>query len=219
MNGGRVLFWDTKKTYGKFEYGVSIRKPYYVKEEVFIYDDKTGHIRNAANKNYVLAVQQGHNSRGAKLVMRKAQHDPSQKWRYSPGKYRNWSPFSNSGLCMDVAGGRDADNQFVHLWSCHHGQNQRFDVTYNVVRPEIRSPIKIGKTFMIRSKMGGARVLALDPRRLYSTYEGMMYGVVIRKPQYNRFERFVFLKESGLIALAHNTNWYLTVHKDSRRGV
>lgn len=206
MHGNRVLFFD--KPISKGQYGIAIRTAHYDKREIFIFDAKTGHLRNAAYRNWVLAVQQGRNNRGARLVLRKALHDPSQKWKYRRNRYHNWSPFSNSVICMDVAGAKNRDGQAVMMWSCHNGANQRFEVSYRVVRPEIKTSLKIGKAFMIRSKMGGGRVLALNPRQKFG---GNQYGVIIQKPRYNAYERFVFDKTSGVITLANNRQWFLAL--------
>jgi len=75
MADGRVLFWTVH--IGGGQWGMAIRKPHYSKEEIWYYDPKTGHIRNQKDKEWVIAVENGKDSRGAKLVCVKEKWDPS----------------------------------------------------------------------------------------------------------------------------------------------
>jgi hypothetical protein len=168
---------------------VGIRKPRYTHHELFTFDQKTGHIRLASSPSWVLSVQRGVNRRGAHLVLRQAQNSSTQKWRYNPKRYHNWSPFSNFGLCMDVAAGRDVDAQHVIVWSCHNGANQRFEVSYNVGKgtKAARLPIKPNTPFYIQSRMGGGRVLYISK----SVGNGQ-YEIAIREAQHNAAEIWTY---------------------------
>lgn len=115
---------------------------------------------------------------------------------------------------MDVAGGRDTDNQKVILWSCHRGANQRFEVDYNIQRPVYAtSGIVPNRPFMIFSRMHGNRVLAYYPQNGFGRGT---YPVVIRKPQYDRHELWWFNAKTGKIHLMANKHWCLTVQNNNR---
>jgi len=44
MADARVLFWD--KQIGGDQFEMAIRKPQYTKHEMYVFDEKTGHVRN-----------------------------------------------------------------------------------------------------------------------------------------------------------------------------
>ena len=84
---------------------------------------------------------------------------------------------------MDVAGGRNADNSRIHMWSCHNGLNQRFEVTYSVTKPVYKSTnLRPRKPFFIRSRMSGGRVLFWENRKI----GGNQHPMSIRMPRYNK---------------------------------
>jgi len=127
MNGDRVLFLsDHILNKQRQEHVVQIRKPKYDSREIWMFDGATGEIYLRSNRNMILAIETGSNARGGRIVVIQRQfrsNSNDSKWKYSPGQYHNWSPYSNNGLCMDVYGGRDQDNNQVITWSCHNGAN------------------------------------------------------------------------------------------------
>lgn len=119
MGGNRVLFFDNGIAGNQYQ--IKLRTPKYDEREIWVFDPNTGHIRNNKHRAWALGVQNGNNNRGAKLVLRLAVKDPSVKWNYSPKGYHNWTPFSNKGLAIDVAHGRNADGAWLHMWTHHNG--------------------------------------------------------------------------------------------------
>jgi hypothetical protein len=195
MPGGRVMFYGRNIGGGQYEMG--IHKAEYNYREIFIFDQKSGLIRNAKYRNWVIGVQKGRNNRGARLVLRQAgrHSDQAMAHRYQPNRFHNWSPLSNTNLCWDVAGARNADGAYIHLWTYHRGANQRFEVNYNVNKPVYKTTgIKPGKPFMIKSHMSGGKVL------YYSNHIGRgQYQMRIRAPQYDYREIYYYDKNSGHI--------------------
>jgi hypothetical protein len=165
MGGGRVLALNTQLKYGGNEYGVIIRKPTYHQYERFVFDKESGVITLANNRQWILRVQHGKDGRGTRLSfvhgdLKKDRGLWKYHWSYKPGGFHNWGASWLNGLCMDVAGGKDADNTPVLIWTCHKGANQRFEPDYNINRPTYTSSGMVPrKPFMIVSKMRGARVL------------------------------------------------------------
>lgn len=158
MRDGRVLYYN--RHIGGGQYEIAIRKPQYDYREIWVFDAKTGHIRNYRHRGWALAVEKGKDARGARIVMRRAEWSADMKWKYQSGRPHNWIPFSNGGLCMDVAGGRNADGQRVIVWSHHNGANQKFEAQFKVTKPIYKSThLKAGKDFMIQARMAEGRVL------------------------------------------------------------
>jgi len=132
MKGNRVLY--SGRDIGGKQFEIRTRSARYEKNEMFFYDAKFGYIRSWVSKNMVLSVQRGKNVRGARLVLRQAANENSQRWMYSPSKPHNIQPFSNPSLCMDAANG-DVENSIVHMWTHHQGMNQKWWINYKVTRP------------------------------------------------------------------------------------
>ena len=178
MRDGRVLYFN--RHIGGGQYDVSIRKPQYDDREIWIFDEKTGHIRNYKHRGFALGVEKGKDARGALVVMRRAEWSADMKWKYQSGRPHNWIPFSNGGLCLDVAGGRNVDGQRVIVWSHHNGDNQKFEAQFKVTKPIYKSThLKAGKDFMIQLRMAEGRVLYWN-----KNIGGGQYQVEIRRPQY-----------------------------------
>jgi hypothetical protein len=125
MGGGRVMY--VAEHMGGGQYRMKIRQAKYDNREFFYYNSASGVLESALNRGYGIAVQKGKNNRGALLVLRPKDKTNTQVWSYKRNSYHNWSPFSNKGLCMDVAGNSNKDGATVHMWSCHNGANQRFE--------------------------------------------------------------------------------------------
>jgi hypothetical protein len=210
MAGGRVLF--KMNHIGGGQFAVGIREPKYNSDEIFVFNPRTGHVQLRGHRNLALAVQRGQNNRGTALVLRAMESKPDQKWKYTPNHFHNWSPFSNSGLCVDVFYGKNVDNQKVILWSCHNGANQRFDVSYKVVKPIIRSTgFTNSRPFLIQSRMGGARVL------FYSKAIGHdQYQMAIRKAQYDKREIFFYDAKTGHIRNRKDPQWVIALEHNKR---
>jgi hypothetical protein len=151
MGAGRVIYMTNHQiTRGQF--ATAIRAPKYSVEEIFVFDKKSGHIRLNGRRDLVLAVQQGKNQRGARLVLRKQTHASDQAFQYQHNGHHNWTPLSNKGLCIDAAQG-DREGSVVHMWTHHNGWNQRFEADYNVKKPVYKpqTNIKTNKPFFIQT--------------------------------------------------------------------
>jgi hypothetical protein len=59
---------------------------------------------------------------GVAAVIRPWKGENFQKITYHPGTLRNLR--NNGGMCLDVAGGKNVNNQHLTFWTCHNGLNQ-----------------------------------------------------------------------------------------------
>jgi len=131
--GGKVMYYN--EHIGNAEYRMRIRDPRYDYREFWIYDAKTGHIRWLKDRRYVLSTYRGSGNRGSPFVMKfcggryaSQCKTPFQKWAYTPGKKHNWSPMGNKKMCIDIHAARNTEARHLHMWTCHNGWNQRFEV-------------------------------------------------------------------------------------------
>jgi hypothetical protein len=75
---------------------------------------------------------------------------------------------------MDVSGGRDNENQNIHMWSKHGGLNQQWDVVYVKEMKAAPKPgswdkeygFRIGVPFYISTALPSARVMDLSGRNI-----------------------------------------------------
>lgn len=87
-----------------------------------------------------------------------------------------------------------------------------FEATYKVTKPIYKSThLKVGKDFMIQSRMGGNRVLFWG-----NHIGGGQYQMRIRKPQYNKHELFFFDPTTGHIRSRLNRNFVVAVEKNKK---
>jgi hypothetical protein len=216
MTDGRVLFFGRHIAGNQYE--MQIRKPQYDEREIYFFDSKSGLIRNARHRNWVIGVQKGRTNKGSRLVLREAEKHSNQAMahRYLANRPHNWSPLSNLNLCWDVAGGRNADGAYIMMWNCHNGLNQRFEVNYSVNKPVYKSTgIAPGKPFMIKSNLAGGKVL------YYANGIGRdLYQMKIRAPKYDYTEIYYFDKNSGHIRNLRYKEWVIAVQPGTiRNGV
>jgi hypothetical protein len=130
------------------------------KREMFYFDKKNGIIRWQASGGYILSVEDGPVKNGRKLVVKpwRGGTDHTQRYRYISRGYGNFKSYENQKMCIDCRNGRS--NDYVHMWSCHRGMNQRWSVTgvgnkkFNAKRSKIQN-----RRFRIRTQMSGNRVL------------------------------------------------------------
>jgi hypothetical protein len=194
---------------GKGQWATAIRSPKYSVEEIFVFDRRSGHIRLNGRRDLVLAVQQGRNRRGARLVLRKQTHRSDQAFHYRANGAHNWNPLSNKRLTIDAAQG-DRDNSIVHMWTHHNGWNQRFEVDYNVKKPVYRpqKSIKTNRPFFIQTRMRGRRVLYWG-----RDIGGRQYEVRTRSPRYTSNEMFFYDTKFGYIRSWKSKNYVLSVQR------
>jgi hypothetical protein len=85
-----------------------------------------------------------------------------QLFRYQDGYLVN-----ERGKVVDVSGGRDMENQNIHMWNKHGGENQQWDIWYaDELPPELKKGdlnkdwgFRIDTDFHIESKMASKRYI------------------------------------------------------------
>ena len=123
----------------------------------FVFDSRTQTIRPITNRKYVIANQLGQRFiRGRAAVVRPYRAHIYVKIGYYKGNRRN---IRNAiGLCLDVWGGRNVNNQHLTWWTCHNGLNQAFALDKRGISYQ-RNPIKDGVRFQIKTRMATNRAI------------------------------------------------------------
>ena len=98
------------------------------------FDAKAGVIRWLAQSNYVLSIENGNVFRNRRLVVKPWQKSRMQQWAYKKGPYANFRLIADMQLCIDSAGGKNRDNNRMIVWTCHKGQNQKFNPVSTATR-------------------------------------------------------------------------------------
>mgnify|MGYP000509289258 CR=1 FL=1 len=88
--------------------------------------DETGEIKYAANTGYCIDRAGGGYGNGVKVQLYQCNGSPAQRWVAYPddGTIR---PLHNTAYCLDASAGLNA-NSTIHLWQCHGGSNQTFQI-------------------------------------------------------------------------------------------
>jgi hypothetical protein len=65
---------------------------------------------------------------------------------------------NGGGLCLDVAGGKNKNNQHLTFWPCHNGLNQAWFLDTRGIKYPL-NPIRDGIKFQIKTRMAENRAL------------------------------------------------------------
>jgi hypothetical protein len=123
-------------------------------------------MRSDIKRNLVVSNQLGKGFQiGQVAVVRPWKGEAQQVINFYSGCKRNVRNAKNS--CLDVSGGKNANNQPVTFWTCHDGDNQAWAISQLKViqikevdeETKGKFPIKDGEKFIIRSEMKNHRML------------------------------------------------------------
>jgi len=92
-------------------------------DQIFLFDSQTGSIQ--PKQDHGLALDIGHSGRGRFTEWSK-ERDIWQQHFQIKGEY----VVNERSLVLDVAGGRDKNNQNVLAWKKHNGLNQKWRIDY-----------------------------------------------------------------------------------------
>jgi hypothetical protein len=91
----------------------------------FKFMDDSGEIKYAANTNFCLDRDRNEYRNGAKIQLYSCNGTEAQKWIAFPsGEIK---PVNNQSFCLDASAGV-AQGSTLHLWQCHGGDNQKFQI-------------------------------------------------------------------------------------------
>jgi len=93
------------------------------KDQIFVFDSETGTIQPQRDTN--VALDMGHEGRGRYSHFVKEKDVWHQHFQLN-GEYL----INERGLVLDVAGGKDRNNQDVLVWKKHKGLNQKWKIDY-----------------------------------------------------------------------------------------
>jgi len=93
------------------------------KDQQFVYDSETGSIQPRRNGNVAMDIgEQGRN--------RYVQFAREKDIWYQHFQIKGEQLVNERGLVLDVAGGKDQNNQPVLVWKKHNGANQKWKIDY-----------------------------------------------------------------------------------------
>lgn len=93
------------------------------KDQIFVYDSQTGSIQPRRAANLALDIgEQGRN--------RYVQFAKEKDIWYQHFQIKGEQLVNERGLVLDVAGGKDQNNQNVLVWKKHNGANQKWKIDY-----------------------------------------------------------------------------------------
>jgi len=110
-------------------------------------------------------------------------------------------------LCIDSWRGRNVDNNKMIVWTCHKGQNQKYNPVTTATRKWAAKPSRISsnKKFQIVTRMRSKRVL------YYNEHIGSaQFRLRIRKPKGDNREWWVYDSKTQSIRLANNKRYALS---------
>jgi len=91
----------------------------------FKFMDDSGEIKYAGNTNFCLDRDRNEYRNGAKIQLYGCNSSEAQKWVAFPsGEIK---PVGNQSYCLDASAGVNQGST-LHLWQCHGGSNQKFQV-------------------------------------------------------------------------------------------
>jgi|GEM_PF-647952 len=91
----------------------------------FKFIDESGEIKYANNQSFCLDRDRNEYRNGAKIQLYSCNGTEAQKWIAFPtGEIK---PFNNHNYCLDASAGL-AQGSTLHLWQCHGGSNQKFQI-------------------------------------------------------------------------------------------
>jgi hypothetical protein len=93
------------------------------KDQVFVFDSQTGSIQPKRDHNVAMEIGEEGRNRYARFAKEK------DIW-YQHFQIKGEYIMNERGLVLDVAGGRDLNNQNVLTWKKHKGLNQKWKIDY-----------------------------------------------------------------------------------------
>jgi hypothetical protein len=93
------------------------------KDQLFVFDSLTGSIQPSNNHDVSLEI--GDAGRG-----RYSQFNKERDIWFQHFQLKGENLVNERGLVLDVAGGRDKNNQNVLVWKKHNGLNQKWKIDY-----------------------------------------------------------------------------------------
>jgi len=88
-------------------------------------------LRNAGSDKCLDKSRDVPNADGNKVYQYPCRNTDNQKWRVERRDSGDWVRLRNvqdGSRCLDVSGARFADEARLHVWTCHDGWNQRFNI-------------------------------------------------------------------------------------------
>jgi hypothetical protein len=93
------------------------------KDQVFVFDSQTGSIQPKRDGSVAMEIGEEGRNRYARFAKEK------DIW-YQHFQIKGEYLMNERGLVLDVAGGRDQNNQNVLVWKKHKGLNQKWKIDY-----------------------------------------------------------------------------------------
>ena len=146
LRSKRAIFWHERWAGNQYRLRIRDSNPEN-NRQWFIFDSRTNTIRAHAKRNYVISNQAGQRNRiGRPAVIRPFRKQADQMQVWGKGNRRNVK--NGFGKCLDVHGGRDANNRWLIYWNCHNGANQGWWLDTKMTQfPQF--PVKNGVLFRI----------------------------------------------------------------------
>jgi len=203
MNSKRVLFFN--EHIGGHQYRLRIRNAKGDSREWWKYDAKRRVIHIANNKRHVISNERNKGlEKGKKIVMSYFKNSV-QSIVYDRRSQRLHSG-RDKRMCVDVWGGRDAENNVITYWTCHNGKNQKWSIAYKPGNPT-NTGFKNNKRIRIRSKMTGGRVVTV-----MNHIGKNQYRTVIQTPVKNNNKQVWYLDSSkGSLRSAWHGSYFLSI--------
>jgi hypothetical protein len=211
MAGNRQLFYNEKMGSGQYRLRIQNSNANN-KRAWFVFDSRTRTIRSATQRKLVISNEFGKAyTIGRPAVVREFRGEQHQRLHFYSGCKRNVR--NDNGKCLDVWGGKNANNQPITFWKCHNGDNQSWAISQiklvNIKDHETKTgrfPVKDGVKFVIRSQMKGGRML----------YPNERMGSTQRVLRIRDFDAHVvtaywnFDSRTNTIRNSHYKNWVLS---------
>lgn len=127
-SSGRVVYYSDYLGYGGGQYRLRIRTPNGGGEEWWVYHPETRTIRLYVSQGWTISNEYDYELlQGKMAVMRQYRATDQAIYYDGAGRFHNGR---DEGLCMDVWGGSDSENQPITFWPCHSGWNQAWKLRY-----------------------------------------------------------------------------------------
>jgi hypothetical protein len=211
MAGNRQLFWNDQIGSGQYRLRIQNANPNN-KRAWWIFDSRTKTMRSATHRNLVISneINRGFQI-GKAAVVRPFKGEQQQRLHFYSGCQHNVR--NDKGKCLDIYGGKNANNQPITFWNCHNGDNQAWAIS-QIKLVQVKDhdtkdgkfPIKDGDRFVIRSEMKTNRML----------YPNEIIGGNQRILRIRDFDAhvvtayWIFDSRTNTIRNAHYKNWVLT---------
>jgi len=170
MSGEKALYWN--EPIGNDQFRLRIQNSNAHNQRAwFMFDSRTATIRSALKTSYVISNQLGQGYKtGKAAVVRPWKGETQQRLHFYSGCKRNIR--NDGGFCLDVQGGRNANNQPVQFHACNNGDNQGWGISQLKIvktkdvhgRNDGKYPLKDGVKFIIRSELAGHWMLVAGDR-------------------------------------------------------